>query len=170
MGPPSDEWTCRTKIVEPDRAAVSEATVKALLGNYSSTRDNTAVAITLVGSNVSIVNPPYNKTMPVADFVVILCNLELEQTLCSASMCTIDMAGGGTYRTCNGRMATRRSCVCTTSSTLQLRRSWTARCRKLCGPIPSNGEMQQTRIHIFFSCVRVSEQSTTVVEIGWLSC
>ena len=86
VDPPSDERTCRTKIVEPDRAAVSEASVKALLGNYSSTRDNTAVAITLVGPNVSIVNPPYNKTMPVADFVVILCTLELEQALCSASM------------------------------------------------------------------------------------
>ena len=47
--------------------------IKALLGSYSSSWDRSLVAITMAGSNISIVNPPYNKTMPVADFMVSFC-------------------------------------------------------------------------------------------------
>ena len=47
--------------------------INSLIGKYTSSRADTDVSITLHGLNVSIVNPPYNKTMAVTDFMVATC-------------------------------------------------------------------------------------------------
>ena len=80
----------RTRVAEPIRALVSEESINALLGNYWSSRQNIIVSIMLIGSNISIIDPPYNKTMPVVDFVVSFCSTDLMYLLWPSDLIMIE--------------------------------------------------------------------------------